>query len=155
MREARNRWSNLSHGQSQNHCCMSLGTRASRFSDFQKSAFPDFWILLKFHYLNHFLKIGFWREGRRRHGAPLKSRTLSPIHLLLHNSLILLNTIRSGISSFAAHLPSLLCVPTFAFLEPPSAAKRLGARAASWRLVVPETQMWGHIIRTEGGRQRN
>ena len=91
------------------------------FSDFWKSEFPDFGMLLKFQYLNHFLKIRCCRKGSRRHGAPLKSRTLSPIHFLLQNSLFFLNTIRSGISSVAAHLPFLLCVPTFALPEPQSA----------------------------------
>ena len=77
---------------------------------------------MRFQYLNHVLRIRCCRKGRRRHAAPLKSRTLISINFLLHNYLILLNTIpESAISSFAAHLPFLLCVPTFAFPEPQSA----------------------------------
>ena len=96
------------------------------FPEIRIFRFGDVEMLLKFYYLNHFLKITCCRKGSRRHEAPLKSRSLSPIHLSLHNSLILLNTIRSGIRSFAAHLPFLLCVPTFAFPEPQSACGACG-----------------------------
>ena len=93
------------------------------------------------------LKITCCRKGRRRHAAPLKSRTLSPIHFLLRHSLILLNTIRSGITSFAAHLLFLLCVPTFALPEPQSAC---GALAKSKR-VFGRSPNFGP---NSGGRRR-